>query len=63
MYNVWFLSCEWAFFNNYIFIDTMQSVDIVKYTDDEYEKYLNDPVGTTFNCTMQPHWRLLRYLL
>lgn len=24
----------------------MQSVDIIKYTDEEYEKYLTDPVGT-----------------
>lgn len=24
----------------------MQSVDVVKYTDEEYEKYLTDPVGT-----------------
>lgn len=23
----------------------MQSVDVVKYTDEEYEKYLTDPVG------------------
>lgn len=25
--------------------DVLQSVDIVQYTDEEYEKYLADPVG------------------
>lgn len=25
--------------------DMVQSVDVVKYTDEEYEKYLTDPVG------------------
>jgi hypothetical protein len=35
----------------------VQSVDVVKYTDEEYEKYLTDPVGINlcifliyFNC-------------
>ena len=35
----------------------VQSVDVVKYTDEEYEKYLTDPVGInlcifliSFNC-------------
>lgn len=27
----------------------MQSVDVVKYTDEEYKKHLTDPVGTTYN--------------
>lgn len=27
----------------------LQSVDVIKYTDEEYEKYLTDPVGTLFN--------------
>jgi len=25
----------------------LQKADVVKYTDEEYEKYLVDPVGTT----------------
>lgn len=33
-------------FNYYLFLSNfVQSVDVVKYTDDEYEKYLTDPVG------------------
>lgn len=26
----------------------MQSVDVIKYTDEEYEKYLTDPVRIQF---------------
>jgi DNA methyltransferase 1-associated protein 1 len=33
-----------GFIHNLLF-DVMQSVDIIKYTDEEYEKYLTDPVG------------------
>lgn len=27
------------------FVNFVQSVDVIKYTDEEYEKYLTDPVG------------------
>lgn len=30
----------------------VQSVDIIKYTDEEYEKYLTDPVRIMSNCTV-----------
>lgn len=36
----------WVFLYLYY---ALQSVDVTKYTDEEYEKYLNDPVGTEFN--------------
>lgn len=32
-----------------ILVMWMQSVDVVKYTDEEYKKHLTDPVGTTYN--------------
>lgn len=28
----------------------VQSVDIIKYTDEEYDKYLTDPVGIVCIC-------------
>lgn len=28
-----------------VIFDVLQSVDVVKYTDEEYEKHLADPVG------------------
>lgn len=27
----------------------LQKADVLKYTDEEYEKYLTDPVGTSCN--------------
>jgi len=39
-----FIAYIFGFIHNLLF-DVMQSVDIVKYTDEEYEKYLTDPVG------------------
>lgn len=34
-------------FSNMVFL---QSVDILKYSDEEYEKHLTDPVGTNYMC-------------
>nr|KYP65676.1 SWR1-complex protein 4 [Cajanus cajan] len=38
------------FFANLLAV--VQSVDIIKYTDEEYDKYLIDPVGIMSNCTI-----------
>ncbi|XP_029126413.1 SWR1-complex protein 4-like, partial [Cajanus cajan] len=39
----------------------VQSVDVIKYTDEEYDKYLTDPVGIMSNCTIL--WNFLNGLL
>lgn len=43
----------------YVFLGVLQSVDIVKYTDEEYEKYLTDPVGINSIATLFVWCKLL----
>uniref|UniRef100_A0A151UDH8 SWR1-complex protein 4 n=1 Tax=Cajanus cajan TaxID=3821 RepID=A0A151UDH8_CAJCA len=39
----------------------VQSVDVIKYTDEEYDNYLTDPVGIMSNCTIL--WNFLNGFL
>lgn len=37
----------------------MQSVDVLRYTDEEYEKHLTDPVGTSFSIVKEKPFQYL----